>query len=54
MPASAESKTNLVNVALDALVRENLLTVDEQLRLGVNLDAMVSQPLHDFSHFRAL
>ena len=53
MPTRAESKSYLVNVALDTLIREHLLSVNEQFRLRVNLDAMVSQPLHHFSHLRA-
>ena len=54
MPTSSEANTDLFNIAFDSLLRQNLASIDEELGLLVNLDAMVSQPLHDFSHFRAL
>ena len=53
MPTSAEPKTDLVDVTLNTLMREDLPSIDEQLRFGVNLDAMVSQPLHHFFDLRA-
>ena len=48
MPTSAEPKADLVDVTLNTLMRENLPSIDEELRFRVNLDAMVSQPLHHF------
>ena len=54
MPTSSETNTDLVDIAFDSLLSQNLASIDEELGLLVNLDAMVCQPLHHFFAFWAL
>jgi len=54
MAPCAETNTDFVNTAFDALVREYLAPINKQLRLLINFDTMVSESLHDLACFRAL
>ena len=54
MPTSSEANTDLFNIAFDSLLRQNLTSIDEELGLLVNLDAMVSEHAHDSASFRTL
>ena len=54
MSTRTEANTNLVNVSFDALVRQNLSSIDEKLGFVVDLDTVVSKRLHDLASFWAL
>ena len=54
MPTSSETDTDLFDIAFDSLLCQNLASVDEELGLLVNLDAMVSEHTHDSASFGTL
>ena len=54
MPTSSEANPDLFNIAFYSLLRQNFASIDEELGLLVNFDAMVSQHAHDSASFRTL
>ena len=54
MPTSSETNTDLVDIAFDSLLSQNLASIDEELGLLVNLDSMVSEHAHYSASFRTL
>lgn len=49
MSACSEAHTDLVEFTFDAFGRQNLATIDEQLRLVVDFDLVVGEVRHDFA-----
>ena len=49
MPACAKADTNAVDVAFNSFVSEHFTSIDQQLCLLIDLDAMMSKLFHDTS-----